>query len=121
MLEYKTSITDAMGTLEDRLQRSGIDLFKEEYPALWKVGKAGVSEKNVQQETADNFKIEKFVTVYYFRTIWVSLALLAIFMLLLSWYIKGNLQYIKKAGYFDNLSLLKFRYLNNGLLYPSFL
>lgn len=121
MLEYKTSITDAMSTLEDRLQRSGIDLFKEEYPALWKVGKAGVSEKNVQQETADNFKIEKFVTVYYFRTIWVSLALLAIFMLLLSWYIKGNLQYIKKAGYFDNLSLLKFRYLNNGLFIPILL
>lgn len=121
MLEYKTSITNALGTLEDRLQRSGVDLFKEEYPPLWKIGKPDISERNVKQEAANSLKIEKYVTVYYLRTIWDNLAFLVIFILLLSWYVKTNLDYIKKGDYFDHLHLLNFRYLNNGLLMPLIL
>ena len=113
MLEYKTSITEALNKQEERVERSGIDLFKQEYPALWQVIKSGHSGKDI--ENISNIGTEKSVTAYYLRSTWGSFVVLAVLMLLLGGYITANLQYIKKAGYFENLNLLNFKYLNHHL------
>lgn len=113
MLEYKTSITDALSKQEERVEKSGIDLFKEEYPSFWQIMRSGDSGKEI--ENVSNIRMEKSVTAYYLSSIWGSFIILTIFMILLAWYITANLQFIKRSGYFENLNLLNFKYLNHHL------
>jgi potassium efflux system protein len=114
MLEHKTTTFNALMTVEDKLEQSGRNLFKTEYPFLWQSSETSASSENA----AKRIRTERNVNGYYFNHISGGLIALVFFMGLMVWYVKRNLKYLQSNGNFANLSHLNFKYFNNGIFLP---
>lgn len=115
--EKKMAISEALILVNDRLDRSGISLFGNEYPMLWS------TEKEAKTQTTKNyikekFKIETKAFQYYLSYTVGSMLFLLIFMSLLLWWIHSNLSFLKKAGKHETLTEFRFKYLNKGAFFP---
>lgn len=118
ILDNKTAIFYALQTVEERLQKSEINLIKKEYPLLWNPETAVKKENDVPANFIEKIEVEKDVTLYYFSHITGGLIFISILMLLLALYISNNLRYLRKTGYLNNLEKLNFSFLNQGALVP---
>ena len=115
--EKKMAISEALVLVNDRLDRSGISLFGNEYPMLWsteKEAKAKINKAYLQEK----FSIETKAFRYYLSYTVGSTILLLIFMGLLLWWIRSNLNFLRKAGRHETLEEFRFKYLNRGILFP---
>lgn len=115
--EKKMAISEALVLVNDRLDRSGISLFGNEYPMLWsteKEGKAKISKAYLQEK----FSIETKAFRYYLSYTVGSTILLLLFFGLLLWWIRHNLNFLKRAARHETLEEFKFKYLNRGTLFP---
>lgn len=117
ILDNKTAIFYALQTVEERLQKSEIDLIKKEYPLLWKT-ETSVAKSNLPTNFTEKIEVEKDVTLYYLSQIIGGLVIISILMLMLALYINANLRYLRKAGYLKNLEKLNFSFINQGAFVP---
>ncbi|RZJ51448.1 MAG: mechanosensitive ion channel [Flavobacterium sp.] len=116
-VERKIAVSNALITVENNLEKSGISMLKKEYPFLWSITDS-VPQKKVDQSIKAKVLIEESVAAYYLSYRAGGLITLAILMGLLGWYISRNLKYLKNNGHAENLSLFNFKYLNNGVIIP---
>ena len=108
---------ESLEVVNDRLSKTGISMFGNEYCNLWNSG----NDTLVKQAThtiKEKFSIEKKAFGYYFTySLWGSLAVL-LFMGLLLWWILYNMKYLKKEGRTKDLTLFQFKYLNRKMILP---
>lgn len=116
-VERKIAVSNALVTVENKLEKSGISIFNKEYSSLWQIGDSAVSKK-VTHNIKAKIIIEESVAEYYLGYKAGGLITLCFFMGLLFWYISRNVKYLKANGYSENLSLLNFKYLNRGVIVP---
>lgn len=116
-VQRKIAVSNALVTVENTLEKSGISILKKEYPSLWSINDS-VSKKGTSQNIKAKIIIENNVAAYYLSYRAGGLITLCFFMGLLVWYISRNLKYLKENGYIENLELLEFKYLNRGILLP---
>ncbi|MBE8728309.1 mechanosensitive ion channel protein MscS [Flavobacterium sp. KB82] len=116
-VQRKISVSNALVTVEGKLEKSGISIFNKEYPSLWQT-----SDSAVKKKIAHNIKakiiIEENVAAYYLGYKAGGLITLCFFMGILFWYISRNIKYLKENGHSKNLSQFNFKYLNRGVLIP---
>lgn len=116
-VQRKIAVSNALATVESKLEKSGISIFKKEYPSLWQINDSAV-KKRVTHNIKAKIIIEENVAAYYLSYKAGGLITLCFFMGLLFWYISRNIKYLKTNGYAENLLLLNFKYLNRGVLLP---
>ncbi|WP_433831004.1 mechanosensitive ion channel family protein [Flavobacterium anhuiense] len=116
-VQRKISVSNALATVESKLEKSGISIFRKEYPSLWQISDS-VAKKRVTHNIGAKIIIEENVAAYYLSYKAGGLITLCFFMGLLFWYISRNIKYLKTNGYAENLQLLNFKYLNRGILLP---
>ncbi|WP_394773445.1 mechanosensitive ion channel family protein [Flavobacterium sp.] len=116
-VQRKIAVSNALITVEGKLEQSGISLMKKEYPVLWSTSDS-TSKKIVGQNIKDKIIIEENVAAYYLSYRIGGLIFLVLLMGLLGWYISRNLKYLKNNGHADNLSQFNFKYLNRGIIIP---
>ncbi|MEP6806692.1 MAG: mechanosensitive ion channel domain-containing protein [Flavobacterium sp.] len=116
-VERKIVVSNALITVDSKLEQSGISMFKKEYPVLWSTSDS-TSKKIVGQNIKDKIIIEENVAAYYLSYRIGGLIFLVLLMSLLGWYIARNLKYLKDNGYAENLSQFNFKYLNRGIIIP---
>ncbi len=116
-VERKITVSNALVTVENKLEKSGISIFKKEYPSLWQINDS-VASKKVTHNIKAKIIIEENVAAYYLSYKAGGLITLCFFMGLLFWYISRNIKYLKDNNYNESLSLLNFKYLNRGVLLP---
>ncbi|MFD2942381.1 mechanosensitive ion channel family protein [Flavobacterium notoginsengisoli] len=116
-VQRKIAVSNALVTVESKLEKSGISIFNKEYPALWQISDSAVKKK-VTHNIKAKVIIEENVAAYYLSYKAGALITLCFFMGLLFWYISRNIKYLKANDYSENLSLLNFKYLNRGVLLP---
>jgi len=116
-VQRKISVSNALATVESKLEKSGISIFKKEYPSLWQINDTA-TKKRVTHNIKAKIIIEENVAAYYLSYKAGGLITLCFFMGLLFWYISRNIKYLKTNGYAENLLLLNFKYLNRGALLP---
>jgi len=116
-VQRKIAVSSALITVESKLEKSGISIFKKEYPTLWQITDSAANKK-VTHNIKNKIIIEENVAAYYLGYKAGGLITLCFFMGLLFWYISRNVKYLKANGYSESLSLLNFKYLNRGVLLP---
>ncbi|KAF2336846.1 mechanosensitive ion channel family protein [Flavobacterium daemonense] len=116
-VERKIAVSNALITVENKLEQSGISILRKEYPFLWSTNDS-VPKKKVSQNIRAKVIIEKSVASYYLSYRAGGLITLLFFMGILFWYIFRNIKYLKENGYAENLTLFNFNYLNRGVLIP---
>ncbi len=115
-VEHKIAVSNALTTVETKLEKSGISILKKEYPSLWSTD--STAKKVVSHNIKAKVIIEENVAAYYLSYKAGGLITLCFFMGLLAWYISRNLKYLKSNGHAENLSLFNFKYLNRGVILP---
>ncbi|UUF16645.1 MULTISPECIES: mechanosensitive ion channel family protein [Flavobacterium] len=115
-VEHKIAVSNALTTVETKLEKSGISILKKEYPSLWSTDTT--AKKVVSHNIKAKVIIEENVAAYYLSYKAGGLITLCFFMGLLAWYISRNLKYLKSNGHAENLSLFNFKYLNRGVILP---
>lgn len=115
-VEHKIAVSNALTTVETKLEKSGISILKKEYPSLWSTD--STAKKVVSHNIKAKVIIEENVAAYYLSYKAGGLITLCFFMGLLAWYISRNLKYLKSNGHAENLSLFNFKYLNRGIILP---
>ena len=116
-VERKIAVSNALITVDNKLEQSGISMRKKEYPFLWSISDS-VPKKNVAQNIGAKVIIEESVAAYYLSYRAGGLIALAFFMGILGWYISRNLKYLKENGHSESLSQFNFKYLNRGVIVP---
>ncbi|WP_164515348.1 mechanosensitive ion channel family protein [Flavobacterium ustbae] len=116
-VQRKISVSNALVAVEDKLEKSGINIFNKEYSSLWQISDSA-AKKKVTHNIKAKIIIEENVAAYYLGYKASGLITLCFFMGLLFWYISRNIKYLKTNGYAENLQLLNFKYLNRGVLMP---
>lgn len=116
-VQRKIAVSNALVTVEAKLEKSGISIFSKEYPSLWQINDTA-TKKKVTHNIKAKIIIEENVAAYYLGYKAGELVTLCFFMGLLFWYISRNLKYLKANGYAENLTQLNFKYLNRGVLLP---
>jgi small-conductance mechanosensitive channel len=116
-VQRKISVSNALVTVEGKLEKSGISIFKKEYPSLWQTSDSAIKKK-VTHNIKAKVIIEENVAAYYLSYKAGGLITLCFFMGLLFWYIFRNIKYLKENGHNENLSQFNFKYLNRGVLIP---
>lgn len=116
-VQRKIAVSNALETVETKLEKSGISIFKKEYPSLWQINDTA-AKKKVTHNIKAKIIIEENVAAYYLSYKAGGLITLCFFMGLLFWYISKNIKYLKTNGYADKLLLLNFKYLNRGAFLP---
>jgi potassium efflux system protein len=116
-VERKIAVSNALITVESKLEQSGISMLKKEYPFLWSINDS-VPKDKAGQNIGAKIIIEESVAAYYLNYRAGGLIALAIFMGILGWYISRNLKYLKENGHIENLSFFNFKYLNRGIIIP---
>lgn len=115
-VEHKIAVSNALTTVETKLEKSGISILKKEYPSLWSTDTT--AKKVVSHNIKAKVIIEENVAAYYLSYKAGGLITLCFFMGFLAWYISRNLKYLKSNGHAENLSLFNFKYLNRGVILP---
>ena len=116
-VQRKIAVSNALITVENNLEKSGISMLHKEYPFLWNINET-ISKKAIKQNIGAKIVIEESVAEYYLSYRIGGLITLLFFMGLLAWYISRNLKYLNANGYNENLSSFNFKYLNRGVLIP---
>ncbi|WP_345145474.1 mechanosensitive ion channel family protein [Flavobacterium ginsengiterrae] len=115
-VEHKIAVSNALSTVETKLEKSGISILKKEYPSLWHID--STAKKVIAQTIKSKIIIEENVAAYYLSYKGGALITLCFLMGLLAWYISRNIKYLKANGHAENLSLFNFKYLNRGVILP---
>ncbi|MFB9079188.1 mechanosensitive ion channel family protein [Flavobacterium procerum] len=116
-VQRKIAVSNALVTVEGKLEKSGISIFNKEYPSLWQLGDSAVKKK-VTHNIKAKVIIEENVAAYYLGYKAGGLVTLCFFMGLLYWYISRNIKFLKSKDCIENLSQFNFKYLNRGILIP---
>ncbi|SFE02341.1 mechanosensitive ion channel family protein [Flavobacterium phragmitis] len=117
IVQRRIAVSNALVTVESKLEKSGINIFNKEYPSLWQISDSAANKK-VTHNIKAKIIIEENVAAYYLGYKAGALITLCFFMGLLFWYISRNIKYLKTNGHFENLSQLNFKYLNRGVIVP---
>ena len=113
--EKKMMAAESLDLVSDRLQKSGVSMFGNEYCNLWDISNDSIG---AAASIRKKFRIEKKAFGYYFTYSLGGTVAIAIFMGLLFWWILYNLKYLKKEGRIKDLALFKFKYLNRKMILP---
>ena len=116
-VQRKIAVSNALITVENNLEKSGISMLNKEYPFLWNINES-IPKKAIKQNIGAKIIIEESVAAYYLSYRTGGLITLLFFMGLLAWYISRNLKYLNAHGYNENLSSFNFKYLNRGVIIP---
>ncbi|MBF4505400.1 mechanosensitive ion channel [Flavobacterium sp. JLP] len=116
-VQRKIAVSNAIITVENHLEKSGISMLHKEYPFLWSINDS-IPKKTTAQNIGAKIVIEENVAAYYLSYRTGGLIALIFFMGLLAWYISRNLKYLRTNGYSENLAQFNFKYLNRGVLLP---
>ncbi|RKR11561.1 mechanosensitive ion channel-like protein [Flavobacterium sp. 90] len=116
-VERKIAVSNALITVDSKLEQSGIGMLKEEYPTLWSKSDT-TAKKIVGQNIKAKIIIEENVAAYYLSYRAGGLITLVLLMGLLGWYISRNLKYLNSNAHADNLAQFNFKYLNRGVIIP---
>lgn len=116
-VERKIAVSNALITVESKLEKSGIRMLKKEYPVLWSTNDS-VAKKIVGKNIKAKIIIEENVAEYYLSYRAGGLITLVLLMGLLGWYISRNLKYLNSNAHAENLAQFNFKYLNRGVVVP---
>ncbi|PIF30778.1 mechanosensitive ion channel-like protein [Flavobacterium sp. 9] len=116
-VERKIAVSNALITVDSKLEQSGIGMLKEDYPTLWSKTDS-TAKKIVSQNIKAKIIIEENVAAYYLSYRAGGLITLVLLMGLLGWYISRNLKYLNSNAHADNLAQFNFKYLNRGVIIP---
>ncbi|WP_230716840.1 mechanosensitive ion channel family protein [Flavobacterium sp. JAS] len=116
-VERKIAVSNALITVESKLEQSGVGMLKEDYPTLWSKNDS-TAKKIVGKNIKAKIIIEENVAAYYLSYRAGGLITLVLLMGLLGWYISRNVKYLKSNGHDENLSQFNFKYLNRGVIIP---
>jgi potassium-dependent mechanosensitive channel len=116
-VERKIAVSNALITVDSKLEQSGISILKREYPVLWSTNDAA-AKKIEGQNIKAKIVIEQSVASYYLSYKSAALISLLLLMGLLGWYIARNLKYLKNNGHAESLAQFNFKYLNRGIIIP---
>jgi potassium efflux system protein len=114
IVDNKIAVANALLMVDDRLEKSGLSLFSNEYKNLWE-SEPVIDQKEFAEDFKRKIETERSVVNYYANYCAAGFVSLAFFMALLAWYISRNIKYLKSAGQFDNLALFSFKYLNKSI------
>ncbi|QOG01363.1 mechanosensitive ion channel family protein [Flavobacterium sp. MDT1-60] len=117
-VQRKIAVSNALITVENNLEKSGISMLHKEYPFLWNFNES-IPKKAIKQNIGAKIVIEESVAAYYLSYRTGGLITLLFFIGLLAWYISRNIKYLKENGYAENLSDFNFKYLNRGVIIPA--
>jgi len=115
--EKRMLATESLEMVSDRLQKSGVSMFGNEYCNLWEVAGDSIARPSATS-IAQKFVIEKKAFSYYFIYSIGGTAALLVFMGLIFWWIRYNIGCLKKEGRIKDLLLFKFKYLNRKMILP---
>jgi len=113
----KIVVSEAVVVVNERLEKSGLAMFKSEFPPLWDAG-VKIRNQNTGSFIAKKFSVEAKAFSYYFTYNLGNILFLLLVMGLLFWFVHYNLASVKA---YDKLSVLtdfKFRAINRGTLLP---
>ncbi len=116
-VERKIAVSNALITVDSKLEQSGIGMLKEDYPTLWSKTDS-TAKKIIGQNIKAKIIIEENVAAYYLSYRAGGLITLFLLMGLLGWYISRNLKYLNSNAHADNLAQFNFKYLNRGVIIP---
>ena len=116
-VERKIAVSNALITVESKLEKSGISMLKKEYPVLWSTNDS-VAKKIVGKNIKAKIIIEENVAEYYLSYRAGGLITLLLLMGILGWYISRNLKYLNSNAHAEKLSQLNFKYINRGVVIP---
>ncbi|MNK25718.1 Mechanosensitive channel MscK precursor [compost metagenome] len=114
--ENKIKISEALLDVNESLEKSGINLFSDEYPRLW--SSVSNTEGKLKSDLKQKYNIEQKAFNYYFNYSLGSNIVLLLLLGILFWWINRNIKKLKKVGKYDTLQLFDFKYLNQGILLP---
>ncbi|MFD2939140.1 mechanosensitive ion channel family protein [Flavobacterium notoginsengisoli] len=112
------SVANAVITVQKKLEKSGINLFGNEYLNLWDLGTKPGNTK-ISSNIDGKWQAEKNVVAYYFNYNFSRLLVLVLLMAAMGWYIKRNINTIKSLDKFHNLGQLNFKYLTSSVWLPA--
>ena len=113
----KIVVSEAVVVVNERLEKSGLAMFKSEFPPLWDTD-VKIRNQNTGSFIAQKFSVEAKAFSYYFTYKFGNTLFLLLVMGLLFWFVHYNLASVKA---YDKLSVLtdfKFRAINRGTLLP---
>src|SRR6218665_869399 len=111
----KMVIAEALVVVNDRLEKSGVLMFKKERPNIWEIGNDG---QNADGFLTSKFSVEGKAFAYYFQYSLGIVVSILILMGLLWWGIRYNLNSVRTFNKIEALEELRFRALNNGSILP---
>ena len=116
--EKKIIIAEALELVSDRLDKSGITIFGNECPNIWKSKVLDTGKQRISSFISDKFSVETKAFNYYFKYSLPNTMLLILVIGLLLWWIIHNRKYLTKNDKWETLSSFDFKYLNFGTLLP---
>ncbi|MFC0343230.1 mechanosensitive ion channel family protein [Epilithonimonas hispanica] len=117
VIDANLNVENAMISVEKKLDKSGVNLFGNEYSNLWNAVQM-TNKRTVSQNIKAKWDIERNVVAYYSKYNMGMIFGSVFILLLLTWYVWRNIRYLKATGNMEQLTFLNFKYLNNNILLP---
>ncbi|RZJ34623.1 MAG: mechanosensitive ion channel [Flavobacterium sp.] len=114
VVDRKMAASNALLTVENLLEKSGISLLGNEYPYLWDLSET--PGKGIPGHIEEKMQTEGGIVLYYSSYTVGRFITLIFFISVLGWYIRRNLNYLRRTGRFEELSKLNFKYLNRNVV-----
>eukprot|EP01132_Coremiostelium_polycephalum_P020248 gene20248-24061_t len=115
----KMTVSKAQMQVKDKLGKSGITLFGDEYPSIWDTG-TGLQKSLSASNIRGKFELEQAAFSYYFSYTSGNLSFLLLVMALFYVWIRRNMRHLDKREKLKSLEMFHFSYLDKGILLPLF-
>jgi potassium efflux system protein len=113
----KMAVAESMEMVNARLDRSGVSMFSNECPNLWD-SYSDLATTTLGAYISQKFAVELKAFTYYFGYSIGNTVFVVIFMLLLYWWVRSNIDYLCRTGNYETLNDFNFRALNKGAALP---
>lgn len=115
----KMTVSKAQIQVKDKLGKSGITLFGDEYPSIWDTG-TGLQKSLSASNIRGKFELEQAAFSYYFSYTSGNLFFLLLVLALFYVWIRRNMRHLDKREKLKSLEMFHFSYLDKGILLPLF-
>lgn len=109
--------SQAIGTIDNRLEKLGSQIFGKEYNYLWEAGRHNATD--VGTELKHSYRAENQALDFYFKDAWGRRFLMWTTGLLFFWWVTWNIRRLKRMGKLDTLKMYDITYLSTQRVMAS--